>query len=35
MASPSLSALTNFDRKLVVGVGGLAVSSNQSVILTT
>ena len=35
MASPSLSALTGFERRLVVGVGGLAVSSNPSTILTT
>ena len=35
MGSPSLSALAGFERKLVVGVGGLAVSNNQSVVLTT
>jgi chemotaxis protein CheD len=35
MASPSLSSLAGFDRKLVVGVGGLAVSNNQSAILMT
>ena len=27
--------MTGFERKLVVGVGGLAVSNNQSMILTT
>jgi len=35
MASPSLSAFPGFERKLVVGVGGLAVSNNQNVVLTT
>ncbi len=35
MPSPSLSALGAFDRRLVVGVGGLAVSNNQTVTLTT
>jgi chemotaxis protein CheD len=35
MASPSLGALGLFEQKLVVGVGGLAVSNNASVTLTT
>jgi chemotaxis protein CheD len=35
MGSPSINAITGFSRKLVVGVGGLAVSNNQSVVLTT
>ncbi len=35
MASPSLNAFTGFERKVVVGVGGLAVSSNPGVVLTT
>jgi len=35
MPSPSLSSLVGFDRKLVVGVGGLAVSNNQASILMT
>lgn len=35
MPSPSLNNLVGFDRKLVVGVGGLAVSNNQSAVLTT
>jgi chemotaxis protein CheD len=35
MSSPSLASLAGFERKLVVGVGGLAVSNNQAMILTT
>ncbi len=35
MPSPSLSSLIGFDRKLVVGVGGMAVSNNQAAILMT
>ena len=35
MPAPSLSAITGFDRKLVVGVGGLAVSNSDGLILTT
>ncbi len=35
MPSPSLATIVGFERKLVVGVGGLAVSNNQAMILTT
>ncbi len=35
MPSPSLAALTGFAQKIVVGVGDLAVSNNQGVVLTT
>lgn len=35
MPSPSLTSMMGFERKMVVGVGGLAVSNNQSMILTT
>ena len=35
MPSPSLASIAGFERKLVVGVGGLAVSNNQAMILTT
>ncbi len=35
MPSPSLASLAGFESKLVVGVGGLAVSNNESIILTT
>jgi chemotaxis protein CheD len=35
MPAPSLDSLRGFERKLVVGVGGLAVSNNQSLVLTT
>jgi chemotaxis protein CheD len=35
MPSPSFSTMMGFERKLVVGVGGLAVSNNQAMILTT
>lgn len=35
MPSPSLASIAEFERKLVVGVGGLAVSNNQAMILTT
>ena len=35
MPSPSLSALAGFERKLVVGVGGLAVSNDLSMVLIT
>jgi chemotaxis protein CheD len=35
MPSPSLTTILGLERKLIVGVGGLAVSNNQSVILTT
>jgi chemotaxis protein CheD len=35
MGAPSLSAIAGLERKLVVGVGGLAVSNNQGVVLTT
>ncbi len=35
MGAPSLAALAGFERKLVVGVGGLAVSNNQNLVLAT
>ena len=35
MPSPSLTSILGFDRKLIVGVGGLAVSHNQASILAT
>jgi len=35
MPSPSLAALTGFERKIVVGVGDLAVSNNPAVVLAT
>ena len=35
MASPSLSALAGFEQKVVVGVGDLAVSNNQGVVIAT
>jgi chemotaxis protein CheD len=35
MPSPSLTSMMGFERKVVVGVGGLAVSNNQAMILTT
>jgi chemotaxis protein CheD len=35
MPSPSIAAVMNVDRKVVVGVGGLAVSNDQNIILTT
>ena len=35
MASPSLAALAGFEQKVVVGVGDLAVSNNQAVVLAT
>jgi chemotaxis protein CheD len=35
MPSPSISAILGFERKLVVGVGGLAVSNDSAMILTT
>ena len=35
MPSPSLASLAGFDRKLVVGVGGLAVSNDQGMVLVT
>ena len=35
MGAPSLASFTSFQRKLVVGVGGLAVSNNQSMVLAT
>lgn len=35
MPSPSLASLTGFEQKLIVGVGGLAVSNNEGVVLTT
>ncbi len=35
MGSPSLSAIAEFESKLIVGVGGLAVSNNQAMTLTT
>jgi chemotaxis receptor (MCP) glutamine deamidase CheD/HPt (histidine-containing phosphotransfer) domain-containing protein len=35
MPSPSIAAVMNMDRKVVVGVGGMAVSNDQNIILTT
>lgn len=35
MGSPSIGSLLGFERKLVVGVAGLAVSNNQNVVLAT
>lgn len=35
MASPSLSSIMGLDRRFIVGVGGLAVSNDQSMVLTT
>ena len=35
MPSPTLDAIFGMERKLVVGVGGMAVSNNQSAVLTT
>jgi chemotaxis protein CheD len=35
MGSPSINALFGLESKLVVGVGGMAVSNNQSMTLTT
>ena len=35
MPSPSLNLIAGLERKLVVGVGGLAVSNNQNAVLTT
>jgi chemotaxis protein CheD len=35
MGAPSLASLVGFERKLVVGVGGLAVSNNQNLVLST
>lgn len=35
MPSPSLNDFPGFSRKLIVGVGGLVVSNNQSMTLTT
>ena len=35
MGAPTLAALAGFERKLIVGVGGLAVSNNQSLVLST
>jgi chemotaxis protein CheD len=35
MGAPSLASFKGFERKLVVGVGGLAVSNNQSMVLAT
>ncbi len=35
MGSPSLDGLVGFERKLVVGVGGLAVSNNLGAVLMT
>lgn len=35
MPSPALDNTLGFERKLVVGVGGLAVSNNQSMVLST
>lgn len=35
MASPSLAAIAGFEQKIVVGVGDLAVSNNQAIVLTT
>ena len=35
MPSPSINSMFGFERKLVVGVGGMAVSNNQGMILTT
>jgi chemotaxis protein CheD len=35
MPSPSLAALAGFDQKIVVGVGDLAVTNNQAVVLAT
>ena len=35
MGSPSITTIAGFEKKLIVGVGGLAVSNNQAIILTT
>ena len=35
MPAPSISALTGFEQKVVVGVGDLAVSNNQALNITT
>ncbi len=35
MGSPTLNVFAGFQRKLVVGVGGMAVSNNESVTLAT
>jgi chemotaxis protein CheD len=35
MPSPSISNILGFERKLIVGVGGMAVSNDPGVILTT
>lgn len=35
MGSPSLNDITTFERKIIVGVGGLAVSANRGALLTT
>jgi len=35
MPAPSIDSLFGFAQKLVVGVGGFAVSNNQSIVLTT
>jgi chemotaxis protein CheD len=35
MSAPSISTLAELERKVVVGVGGLAVSNDQNTILTT
>ena len=35
MPSPSLTSMMGFERKLVIGVGGMAISNNQAMILTT
>ena len=35
MAAPTLAALAGFDRKVVVGVGDLAVSNNPALVLAT
>jgi chemotaxis protein CheD len=35
MGAPAIAGLFGFERKLVVGVGGLAVSNDQSLVLST
>ncbi len=35
MPSPSLSAIAGFEQKLVVGVGGMAVSNNRNTLMIT
>jgi chemotaxis protein CheD len=35
MGSPSLNDITTFERKIIIGVGGYAVSANRGAFLTT